>query len=568
MTKFKAIFLRRWSVLALTMIIGALAGYFSAAASRAQATTVYTAGQVIVTNRDSVGTPVVVGQDALKMTRGDVAADAAKLLGVAPEDAPKLVKLIVATPRQDTGAIAVTSKDKDPAEASRRVDAFTKAFLKNLNAELSKEEHRRLVKFKAEADAAQAAVDQFQQTYPEAEYLGRGDNLAVQIQSKRSDLITVRNTTKKVASDWEFDTSGSAPYKTLGPEAPKVEDSLLPQIPDNPIFRAVFLALIGVLLGGGLVMVVERINQRIDTREELAEVLSVPIISEIGHLSKKRQTFHSDDRIRLDGVWAEHYRRIRSAIQFVQAQGEIEPGAAANGNGSNGDAPHPSGNHVFMFTSTLPGEGKSTSVALTALAMAEVGVDTLVINADFRKPRVDTLLGASKSPNLADRATLDLHRPSIDEVVQQTDIPHLWAAASGAPTYEVGSRLQAAREVAAEAASRGATVIIDSTPLRVANDTIDLLPVVDQVILVIRSGRTTVRSLVDTLELLELHSAPIMGAVLIGTQGSRELYAYYDSYYSRVQSSQEDERPTRLGGPAPEEPPPAPAPATVSGSAV
>src|SRR5690606_285713 len=120
---------------------------------------------------------------------------------------------------------------------------------------------------------------------------------------------------------------------------------------------------------------------------------------------------------------------------------------------------------------------------------------------------------AHDKPSLEDRARLDLDRPSIDEVVQQSGTPHLWLAAAGPPTFEVGGRLAAAREVAEEAAARGATVLIDSTPLRVANDPIDMFPVIDGLILVIRAGKSTVKSLADTIELLELHHAPILGAV-------------------------------------------------------
>jgi hypothetical protein len=140
---------------------------------------------------------------------------------------------------------------------------------------------------------------------------------------------------------------------------------------------------------------------------------------------------------------------------------------------------------------------------------------------------------------------MDVDRATVDEVVQQGPQPHLWTVASGSPTTDVGNRLQAAREVAAEAARRGATVLIDSSPLRVSNDPIDLLQVVDEVILVVRAGKSTVKSLQDTLEQLQMHHAPVMGVVLIGTSGSREMYAYYSSYYTEIATP---EGPDSSGG--------------------
>jgi Mrp family chromosome partitioning ATPase len=54
------------------------------------------------------------------------------------------------------------------------------------------------------------------------------------------------------------------------------------------------------------------------------------------------------------------------------------------------------------------------------------------------------------------------------------------------------------------------------------------------VILVVRAGRTTVKSIEDTMGLLEMHHAPILGVVLIGTLATREMYAYYQSYYRQA----------------------------------
>ena len=181
-------------------------------------------------------------------------------------------------------------------------------------------------------------------------------------------------------------------------------------------------------------ILVERLNQRVDTRDELASLVSVPIIVEIGRVPARRRPGHGDGRIKLDGIWSEHYRRVRSAIQFVQADAAAQEDARRAGPTSNGAviAGHRAQSgaipRAFLFASALPGEGKSTSTALTAMALAETGDDTLVINADFRRPMVEKYLGASSSPSLADRAELDVNRIGINDVVQTTDEPHLFVA--------------------------------------------------------------------------------------------------------------------------------------------
>jgi hypothetical protein len=82
----------------------------------------------------------------------------------------------------------------------------------------------------------------------------------------------------------------------------------------------------------------------------------------------------------------------------------------------------------------------------------------------------------------------------------------------------------------------------------VSNDPIDLLASVDEVILVVRAGRTTVKSIEDTMGLLEMHHAPILGVVLIGTLATREMYAYYQSYYRQADANDAPAEPSSGDG--------------------
>ena len=557
MTKLRAVLIRRWPIVVVAVVLGAAAGFVSAYRSaNTEKKVQYRAQQVVVSNRSANGTDGNVKQDALRMTRGKVLDQAAESLNVT--DKTDLASDIQIQTQSTEGSMTVYTFAPTAAEAGKRVDAFVKSFLNVVNAELRQSEANKLQALKVRVTEATGALETFDKANPlvATPALLNPDDPATQVAiAKRQKLEADADRAKTNYDDAVVLFSGSPPYSTLGAELPKVDQPELLSVPQNPLFRAGLLGGTALALAALLILIIERVNQRIDTREELAAVTTIPIIAEIGHLPPKRQTFRSDGRIRLDGVWAEHYRRIRSAVQFVQVQnrraGSVDPTVGA-GTHPNGHVPAPGTEapsvhgslhspdrpeRIFVITSTLPGEGKSTSTALTALALAEVGVETVVINADFRKPRVDGLLGSDTTVTLADRARYDIDRPTIDQVVRPTDVPHLWTAASGPPTYDVGLRIDAAREVAEEAARRGATVLIDSTPIRVANDTIDLLPVADEVLLVVRTGRTTVESLQDTIELLELHGAPVLGIILIGTRASRELYAYYDSYYSEVESN-------------------------------
>ena len=548
MNKLQAVLRRRWPILVAALALGLVAGALTQALSPKRELTQYQADQVIVGNRNA-DNPVNVEQDALRVNRGEVLAAAADELNI--EDSDDIAGKVQVKADKDSNSISLRVYDADPATASEIVQAFADAFLTIVNAELRADDQRLLDELTARATEAQQALARFDE---QNGFISRPD-VALPKTPTVDALVAERKRLSDAATQAQarldqvkLQVSQQQPYSSLGPEAPRVADSQLLEVPSSIAFRAGLLGLIALALAAGLIVIIERVNARVDTRAELADLTRVPIIAEVGRIRGKRIPKMDGDRLSLEGVWSEHYRRVRSAIQFVQAN----PNAARPDQLLTGPAPasdsvalrgsvisaHTAGSgespKVFMFISALPSEGKSTSTALTAMALAESGVETVTINADFRRPRLDDYLGSTPRPSLADAGRMDVDRATVDEVVQQGPQPHLWTVASGSPTTDVGNRLQAAREVASEAARRGATVLIDSSPLRVSNDPIDLLQVVDEVILVVRAGKSTVKSLQDTLEQLQMHHAPVMGVVLIGTSGSREMYAYYSSYYTEI----------------------------------
>ena len=554
MAKLRAVLARRWLILVVTTLAGVVLGSLLGTAGAPQrGITKYAATQVIVVNRIA-GNPANVAQDALKVNRGDVPVRAAAVMGE-PNQAGELARLVTVAADEKSSSIRLEVTDTDPERASKLVQAFAAAFLEVVNKELGSDldvQVQRLQERVTEAEQEMQAFDD------KNGFLTRGDSQLPQtveidaLVAERNRLNTNLQQAKSQLDDLILRSPGRAPYSTLGPEKPYVAtETELIEVPESPIFRGALLGTIGLLLGAALVMLVERVNPRIDTRDELAETINLPIIAEIGRIPRHERPSR-EDAITLDGVWAEHYRRVRSAIQFVQA----EAGTGNTNGSSNGSTSmarnqiHPetaviTGHHAhtgsvsrtFLFVSALPNEGKTTSVALTGMALAEVGEPVLLINADFRRPRLETYVGVAPERSLADRAQLSLDRPAIDDVVTPTPISDLWLAASGKPSAEVTSRIEAAKEVASEGARRGATVLIDSSPLRVSNDPIDLLPSADEVILVVRAGRTTVKSIEDTVQLLEMHHAPVLGVILIGTLSTREMYAYYASYYEEAVSN-------------------------------
>lgn len=531
MVKLQAILRRRWPIPLITLILGLLAGTVSAmTAGPVQEEVSWRAEEILLANQGGSGANIA--QDVLRITRGAVARRAAEILGEPAEEADRIASLMEVSSVKDSSALSIATTDRSPAVASRRTAAFVQAFLEDRQAELQAAVDR------AEQAASDglAAINEFDQRHPEVSRFIQipEDPVARALFFERQQLAETYQNLLNQASEAKRTLSTARPYIPLGPQSPTRAQSTLLAVPTAAWFRAGLLGALGLLLGIGLVMLLERAHPRIDSREELAEATDLPILAEIGHLAERQRPRDAEGRVVLNGVWAEPYRRVRAAIQFVQAQQVVGTGNPCS--------------RVYLVTSAVPGEGKSTSAALIGLALAEVGIPTLVVGGDFRKPEVDRLLGIPNTPSLRDRARLDLDRPSVDAIVHPTTYSNLWVAPSGRPTREIGGMVEATHDTVREAVARGATVVLDSSPLQAANDTVDLLPVVDEVILMVRSGRVSAEMLQDSVELIRRHGGHILGVVLIGTPGMGRRQTYYYGYYNPPNTTppgaqSHDERP-------------------------
>lgn len=551
-TKLNAVLRRRWPILAISFAIGVLAGVVSSQLAPSDIVQQYRAEQVVVANATGTG-GVSVQQDSLKVTRGEIPTIAAEALG-AGERGDQLASDMKVTVDTESQSINIASVDVNPDLAADRVNAVTKAFLDVTNGQRQEAERVRVEQLAEAAKAAEEDLVAFDVTYPDlvdpdaqvtdpvtGEVVQGNDGPDPALVSQRQSLSDAAAQARSEATVQKAQLASTQPYQSLGEQQPKRDKRGAFEVPNSLALRAGFLGLFGLLLGAILSLVLERLNRRIDTRPELAEACPLPMIAEVGYVAPNRRRT-VDGALMLTGVWAEAYRRVRSAMQFVHEQGTFD----ATGTPATPSPKRPAdrGGGVFLFTSTAPGEGKTTSAVLTAQAMAEVGIRTLLVGADFRRPALAKVMGVTEGPTIADLTGPVEQRPKVDEVVRPTKFANLYLALSGRPTRDVSELIAATRQLVAQAASQDAMVIIDTSPLNASSDALDLLPVVDHVIMVVRSGRSAEDDLVESIDALERVGADVMGTLLVGTPNAGRRQAYYYDYYS-VEEQEEKARPTK-----------------------
>jgi capsular exopolysaccharide synthesis family protein len=277
-----------------------------------------------------------------------------------------------------------------------------------------------------------------------------------------------------------------------------------PVIPKTIRNIGIGLAL-GVLLGIGLAVLRDLLDNTIKDRKALEEIAGVGLVGSVP-LDKLRRTTPAISFDNDNSTIAESFRKLRTNLQFLAV-----------------DSPP----RVIVVTSSMPVEGKSTIAINTALALAEAEHNVVLVDGDLRRPTLAKYLGLIGAVGFS---TVLAGRASLDEVLQKTHFPRLTVLTSGAippnPSELLGSL--AAQKAISELRSQFDYVVIDSCPLLAVTDAAILAADADAVLIVARYGETKREQLTQAVRSLRDVGAPLLGAIFAMTpaRGS-ESYSYY-----------------------------------------
>jgi Mrp family chromosome partitioning ATPase len=280
------------------------------------------------------------------------------------------------------------------------------------------------------------------------------------------------------------------------------------KIPQGPIPRGLLGGFIGLMIGVVLAFVIERLDTRLQTKEDTELAFDLPLLAEVPPLTRAQR---SDTEIlsytHPMSRTAEAYRSLRSSIVFLRQTAQATTETAA---GPDGEV-HTS--QVILVTSAGPSEGKTTTVANLATVFAEADYTVLVINCDFRRPRLHRYLGGSDEPRK----------------VVQSDVPGVRMVNNVlSATHPNPAEVTAAQRRVIEAA-RGIfdIILLDTAPLLTTNDASELIRVADLVLLVARAGRTTRPNAQRATEVLHRLEATVAGVALLGARYVPSSQYYY-----------------------------------------
>jgi capsular exopolysaccharide synthesis family protein len=321
-----------------------------------------------------------------------------------------------------------------------------------------------------------------------------------------------------------------------------VDWALPPETPISPrrlttVLAALFLS---TLFGAGLALFFEYLDDTIKSTEEVENFLQLPALAAIPTidsmpkrrlllvganedaeaLAKSELLIHTDSRSSL----AEAYRQLRTSILLSTA----------------GHAPK-----SLLITSSLPAEGKTTTAVNTAISLAQTGASVLIIDADMRRPRLHSVFNISNGEGLSTILSSDMNEKDILDIVQYDEAAKLNLLPSGPvppnPAELIGSEQMS--NLLKTMQKRFTHVVVDSPPIASFTDGVLIASMVDGVILVVHSGKSSRQVVRRSRQLLQDIGAKVFGVVLNNVNlRSQDNYYYYQSYYHRSNYRHDDEQ--------------------------
>jgi capsular exopolysaccharide synthesis family protein len=288
--------------------------------------------------------------------------------------------------------------------------------------------------------------------------------------------------------------------RTIAPATPPTSPSA-PKTALNTLLGLVG----GVLVGLAIVFLRARYDNRIRSRADLVAATDAPVLASVVAGSAKRK---SQVRAMLDSpvsAAAESYRQLRADLQFVGV-----------------DQQHA----IFVVTSALPREGKSTVVCNLALAIAEAGVPVLVIDSDLRRPSVATFFGLEGDAGLT---TVLSGRATFADVVQRWGGTTLDVLASGAVPPNPSELLssQAMVKLVESVGRAYDVVLIDSPPTLTIADAVIVARIADGALVVVDATQARRPHVQQAVGSLRSSGVEVLGTVLNRVRPDRTGDAYY-----------------------------------------
>ena len=319
--------------------------------------------------------------------------------------------------------------------------------------------------------------------------------------------------------------------------------------------------ILGAVIGFILSFVVETLDTSMATIEDVENVMQLPVLGvvpSVGPESGEVETWADKAKRHLLPHFAK--KRRRGYVSLMVHMQPTSPNAEAFRNIKT-NLRLSDERKVVLVTSAGPQEGKTTTLINLALACAQDGLKTLVIDSDLRRPTVAEAFGMKKRPGIGDflmgtatrdeavRGMVDIMMGSlgVEKSLCTPGLDRLWVLPSGTLPLNPAEILKSKEFDALLSWMRSEfdVVLFDSPPVLPVTDAAILAAKMDAVVLCYEIGRTSRHALMRAKSQLESVDANLRGIILNHIQPETdavEVYPYYYRYRYYAKNGEEKER--------------------------
>jgi capsular exopolysaccharide synthesis family protein len=326
---------------------------------------------------------------------------------------------------------------------------------------------------------------------------------------KATELETVKKEAESAKSLYEVllqklnETDIAASIRTNN--VTLVEKASVPLSPVRPDKKRIAGAglLLGLLLGVGLVLGRDYLDNTIKDPEEMERYLHLDLLAAVPRYEEANAH-----------LVTEAYQNLRTALLFARKS---------------------EGGQIVLITSTAPQEGKTTTLVNLAKLLAASGEKTIVLDFDLRRAQLHGRLGLTREPGLTN---FFAKHEAIETLARPTRVPNLFALTAG-PLPPNPPALLARKDLSDfldQLRRDYEWVLLDSPPLASVTDALLLARHADITVFVVQHNKIDKKLVKRNVAALRKATPHLLGAVLNGVDVKSKGYYYY--YYHQEQPSQ------------------------------
>jgi polysaccharide biosynthesis transport protein len=405
----------------------------------------------------------------------------------------------------DTDLLAVKYNDPNPVSAARLSNAFASAYVDFRTQQA-------LTAFEAAAGAVQDRIAGIRGTLARINHKivpTRDTPFQSNLKAQRDTLIAQLGVLNQRLLDLQANSSA------LQGAGEIVQQAEVPRAPVSPnkVRDGVLAVFAGLVLGVGFAFLRERLDDTVKTRQELEKRLGAPVIAVIPKIRTWRKTEEARLILQTDpkSPVSEAYQTMATTIRYMASQQELK---------------------VIMVTSSMDGEGKTTTSANLAVALAQAGRRVILVSADLRRPRLHRFFHLPNGPGLSELLSGAF---PFTEIVEDPEIPNLRVLNAGAVPANPSGLLGSSRTVDVLQSLRESAdfVVMDTPPVLAVADPSIMAPLVDGTLFVMDAGHSSRSAIQHARDQLEHAGGRIVGAVYNNFDPSKSASYYYNNYYYR-----------------------------------